>query len=321
MDFGYVDTALSLSEALEKVSAASGKTIKSIKEAEEEGYYLKEVFDQITVSADDYYTNTQQRMAELNAQMKKGIPLNAEQSAEWGKLKASLQEYITSADDYIGTGGELNTTQLRLYNASKILLTQSDDLAQTFKSQAEAVEITNNGMSVSQKQADALVAADSSLADSISNVNGVLYVQESSLYALAEAGNETARQRIKDEKQTTENVIAEIKKRITAYQAEADALLTSLNAKVQSGVLSDVQAEKFYSQHSSTQAVSSAKKELKNQLAKLDSLNTEISLGPLYHLWSTGTERDQVLNLLILKQTFLKPLKQPYLKQNMKYSY
>lgn len=276
-NFGYEAAALSLSAALEKVSTATGKTIKSVKEAEKEGYYITEVFNRFTVSADDYYTNTQQRMAELNAQMKKGIPLNAEQSAEWGKLKASLEEYVASADDYVETGRVLNTTQLRLYNSSKILLGQSDNLAQTFKSQAEAAEITSKSLSVSQKQANALIAADSSLADSISNVNGVLYVQESSLYSLAEAGNETARQRIKDEKQATETVIEEIKKRIKAYQAEADSLLISLNAKVQSGVISDVQGEKFYSNHSSTRILASAKKELEDQLAKLNSLNTEIS--------------------------------------------
>ncbi len=276
-NFGYSAAATDLSAALEKVSVATCNTIKTIKEAKEEGYYLTETFNQITVSADDFYKNTQQRMAELNAQMKKGIPLNAEQSAEWSKLKTSLEEYVASADDYIETGGVLDTTQLRLYNSSKILLDQSDNLAQTFKTQGEAATIASNGLIVTKEQANALTAADSSLADSISNVNGVLYVQESSLYALAEAGNETARQRIKDEKQTTENVIAEIKKRITAYQAEADALLTYLYAKVQSGVLSDVQAEKFYGQHSSTRAVASAKKELKGQLAKLDSLNTEIS--------------------------------------------
>lgn len=205
------------------IQQETGKVYESAQEAIDAGEQIVATYEYVALTAEEYYQNMIADQEALNKKVRDGIELGPEENARWVNNNNTLATYAFNAKIAVENGEELEEVQSQIAEKAASANESFTKLNENLIEQDRVARIAADGLEITEEEAQKLITINKDLAVNIGKLNDKFYLERTALYDLARAGNETAQQMVKDQKDRTLANIKAAEDNIKIYETEAEA--------------------------------------------------------------------------------------------------
>ena len=223
-DSPFTEWVTSEEEAIERLKEWGYEYENLGDKIEDFGFTLEELGQDVYVDDETYLKKLVNAQEDLQEKIQSGTELTAEEAEQYSKNNAILEERQEIYEANIKQGNKLNSVEEAALPTIQNLTSNYDTLIGTLYDTDEILDLVTQGYNLNDGQAQVLINTYPELSGVIQENNGVWELNRQKLYEVAAAGNESARQMVRDQIELTQDTISNINARIQAYYKELSIL-------------------------------------------------------------------------------------------------